>query len=199
MLALWDFFWGEGTENTGLLARLVAPVTITAVSPDVGFGLAPFGAGAYGGSGGTTSTTTVEATQITEDTECGVVVTHLDGTSHYFPGYFSGVAAEPAPMVQGGITNPATISQSGSASAIQPAPMSAPVVTAGFIPFDSGGVGSLSLIPFDPTNPATPRSLSFPLQHGDRYQNTGAVPQFGVYTPTLILNSVPSAVSDQVP
>jgi hypothetical protein len=105
------------------------------------------------------------------DTECGVVITHADGTSHYFPGYFSGVASMPASSV-------------GQSSAV---------------PYDSGGVGAVSLIPFDPTNPQTPRSIAFSLQHGDRIQNIGSLPQVGVYTSSTISNAMVSGFSITIP
>jgi hypothetical protein len=61
---------------------------------------------------------------------------------------------------------------------------------------------TLSLIPFDPTNPQTPNPIAFPLRHGDIYQNVGSsLPSLGVYfNPAVVLNNAPSpSVSFTVP
>ncbi len=111
----------------------------------------------------------------------GVVVTHADGTGIFFQGYFCGVEASPAPGI-------------GLSSANL---------------FDSGVGPALSLIPFDPTNPATPRALSYPLQHGDTYQLTlaarswyttkGALPPIGFYTSSTINNALPIGLVITIP
>jgi hypothetical protein len=126
LLALYDFFWGLGTQNQGLLVALPG-------GPQI---------------------------QLTGDTECGVVITFPDGTGKFFPGYFAGVTSE--------VSNADT---SG-------------------VPFDSLGGRSVSIIPFDPGNPKTPRALSIPLQDGSLVQNTGSLPSVGVYTNSTISNAL---------
>lgn len=108
--------------------------------------------------------------QLLGDTEVGVVISHADGTGHFFPGYFCGVSSNPNVKL-----------------------------AAEVFPFDSQQGPALSLIPFNPLNPSTPRALSFPLRHGDTYQNTGSLPSVGVYTSSTISDAVPSGASITIP